>query len=95
MCSAKHSETRRPSSERPTRSGVEYTTDQWAGNSLFSEGKWLQVSLSAEDLAKRPGGAVGLLEYDFSRSQPGRFEVWNRVGVEFVRSPFAWRIDSS
>ena len=38
------------------------------------------------------GGA--LLKYPFQIAQAGDYEVWNRIGYEFVRSPFEWRVDS-
>ncbi|MCW3052812.1 MAG: Beta-galactosidase/beta-glucuronidase, partial [Chthonomonadales bacterium] len=37
------------------------------------------------------GGAV--LTYPFQIAQAGDYEVWNRIGYEFVRSPFEWRVD--
>ena len=34
-----------------------------------------------------------LLGYDFQAPSAGKYEIWNRIGMEFVRSPFEWRID--
>ena len=34
-----------------------------------------------------------LLEYPFRAAKQGRYEIWNRIGFEFVRSPFEWRLD--
>src|SRR5262249_50764363 len=33
------------------------------------------------------------LEYDFTLEKSGAYEVWVRIGYEFVRSPFRWKID--
>lgn len=38
------------------------------------------------------GGA--LVTYDFPISAAGSREVWARIGYEFARAPFEWRIDS-
>jgi hypothetical protein len=34
-----------------------------------------------------------VIGYDFAAPSAGSFEIWNRIGMEFARSPFAWRID--
>jgi beta-galactosidase len=34
-----------------------------------------------------------LLSYKFNLKSAGKHEIWNRVGFEFVRSPFEWRVD--
>jgi beta-galactosidase len=80
-------------SERPTRANVELQTDAWAGSPLLSGQKWLQVSASAEEIARSWPKQGGLLEYDFTIDQAGPYEAWDRIGMEFARSPFAWRID--
>lgn len=80
-------------SERLSRANCPYSTSNWSGHKFLSDGKWLEVSLSAEELAKKWPKEGGLLEYDFSLEKTGPYEVWNRVGMESVRSPFEWRID--
>ncbi len=80
-------------SETPTRANVEFKTDSWAGDPRLSGQKWLQVSHSAEEIARKWPKQGGLLEYDFAIDQAGRYEAWDRIGMEFARSPFAWRID--
>ncbi|MGA2617201.1 MAG: glycoside hydrolase family 2 TIM barrel-domain containing protein [Thermoguttaceae bacterium] len=80
-------------SERPTRANVELKTDAWAGDPRLSGQKWLQVSASAEEIARKWPTQGGLLEYDFKVAQAGGYEAWDRIGLEGARSPFAWRID--
>ena len=80
-------------SEQPTRANFEFKTDNWAGSPLLSAGKWLQVSASREEIAQKWPKQGGWLEYDFTTDQAGGYEAWDRIGLEFNRSPFAWRID--
>ncbi|MCL2118752.1 MAG: hypothetical protein FWH27_10040, partial [Planctomycetaceae bacterium] len=57
----------------------------------FMSGQWVHISVDADKLDTIDGDAI-LLQYDF-KSQAGTFELWNRVGLESIRSPFDWRID--
>ncbi|MCL2349837.1 MAG: hypothetical protein FWC50_16425, partial [Planctomycetaceae bacterium] len=77
-------------SENPTaRQGIkEWKT--WE-HEYFS-GKWAHISVDADKLDAMIDGDAILLKYDFE-STAGTFELWNRVGFEYVRSPFEWRID--
>ena len=34
-----------------------------------------------------------LVGYEFEPPSAGKYEIWNRLGMEFVRSPFDWRVD--
>jgi hypothetical protein len=65
----------------------------WGHTEFLSDGKWLQISLDADKVEKElpVGGAV--LTYPFQIAVTGNYEVWNRIGYEFVRSPFEWRVD--
>ncbi len=67
----------------------------WGHADFLSDGKWLQISIDADKVEKElpAGGAV--LTYPFQIAQAGDYEVWNRIGYEFVRSPFEWRVDGS
>ncbi|MCW3100449.1 MAG: Beta-galactosidase/beta-glucuronidase [Chthonomonadaceae bacterium] len=67
----------------------------WGHTEFLSDGKWLQISIDADKVEKEipTGGAV--LTYPFRIVQAGDYEVWNRIGYEFVRSPFEWRVDAS
>ncbi len=65
----------------------------WGHTEFLSDGKWLQISIDADKVEKElpTGGAV--LTYPFQIDQAGDYEIWNRIGYEFVRSPFEWRVD--
>ena len=65
----------------------------WGRPHFLSAGNWLHVSVDADKVEKGMPDAGILLEYAFRSPKAGRYEVWNRVGFEFVRSPFEWRLD--
>ena len=81
--------------EKPTRAGIEGKAAGWGSKQFLSEETWYQVSLSPEEAAKRLPKEGALLEYDFDVKKAGPYEVWNRIGMEFVRTPFDWRIDQA
>lgn len=75
------------------RTTAKTTIGDWGKPQFLSGGKWLQVSVE-EDKVEKELPAEGLrLEYNFQNPGAGRFEVWNRIGFEFARSPFDWRLD--
>jgi beta-galactosidase len=80
--------------EQPSWSNYHgYDLTNWAGHAYLSEGKWLRVQVAAGDTAKLVPKEGILLAYDFVAPRAGSYEVWNRIGYEFVRSPFSWRVD--
>ncbi len=80
--------------EAYSNANVKTNLSGWGKTDLLSGKKWLSISIDADQVAKTlpPEGAV--ISYDFATAQAGPHEVWNRIGFEFVRSPFAWRVDS-
>ena len=79
--------------ETPVTANVKFQAAGWGHQEFLSGQKWLQVSIDADKVDKElpAGGAV--LEYRFQAPASGRYEIWNRIGYEFVRSPFEWRVD--
>ena len=71
-----------------SRTGV---NDAWA-NEIFAGGKWLHVSIEADKVKTDVPDSGLVLTYRFNVEKPGRYAFWNRIGFEFVRSPFDWRI---
>lgn len=65
-----------------------------SGHKEFLSGdKWLQISIAPDKVdSEVPDGGV-LLQYDVKVTGDAKYEIWNRIGFEFVRSPFEWRID--
>lgn len=65
----------------------------WGRPHFLSASNWLHVSVEADKVEKEVPEAGIVMSYDFASQTAGRYEVWNRVGFEFARSPFAWRLD--
>ncbi len=65
----------------------------WGHKEFLSGEKWLHVSIDEDKVEKdAPEGGV-LISYAFQAKSAGSYEVWDRIGFEFVRSVFDWRID--
>ncbi|MCC7495179.1 MAG: hypothetical protein IT204_22715 [Fimbriimonadaceae bacterium] len=66
----------------------------WGNTQFLSGGSWATVSIPADRLnVDLPPNGV-LLEYRLPVTKPGRYGIWNRIGMEFVRSVFEWQIDN-
>lgn len=65
----------------------------WGRPQFLSSEKWLHVSIDEDKIEKGVPNEGILLKYPFQIEKAGRYEIWNRVGFEFVRSPFDWQID--
>ena len=59
----------------------------------LSGDQWLQVMIDEEKIAQDTPPEGILIRYAFSLTKGGAHEIWNRIGYEFVRSPFEWRLD--
>jgi beta-galactosidase len=79
--------------ENPTSSNVKAQVAGWGHKELLSGDEWLQVSIDADKVAERLPAEGGLLTYSFQLEGSGPAEIWDRIGYEFVRSPFDWRAD--
>ncbi len=65
----------------------------WGRPHFLSASNWLHVSVEEGKVEQAVPAEGIVLEYPFELPQSGRYEVWNRVGFEFARSPFEWRLD--
>ena len=65
----------------------------WGDTSVLSGGTWLQLSVDADKVAAQVPAAGIALDYSFTIDVAGEHDLWNRIGYEFVRSPFEWRVD--
>nr|CAX69033.1 Glycoside hydrolase, family 2, Beta-galactosidase [uncultured bacterium] len=65
----------------------------WGHPEFLSEEKWLHLSLEpGKPEVKVPEEGVRI-SYKFQTPAAATYEIWNRIGFEFVRSPFEWRLD--
>jgi len=79
--------------EKPASANIEVQRSGWGNAHFLSEENWLHCSIEADKVDKDvPEGGV-LLKYSFQASKDATYQVWSRIGFEFVRSPFEWRID--
>ncbi len=60
---------------------------------FLSGERWLMASLEPAKVEKDCPKEGILIGYDFQAPSAGNYEIWNRIGMEFARSPFEWRID--
>lgn len=66
----------------------------WGHKEFLSGEKWLHLSIDADKVDKGVPSDGAIIQYNFTIPKAGKQEIWNRIGFEFVRSPFMWRIDS-
>ncbi|GAB4459462.1 MAG: hypothetical protein OHK0029_22100 [Armatimonadaceae bacterium] len=66
----------------------------WGRKEFLTNDSWFAVSIPVEKVDAELPAEGALLKYSLTVPQAGKYEVWNRIGYEFVRSPFEWRIDN-
>ena len=77
--------------EHPSRANFEYDVEGWG--SVFSDGKWLHVGLSRDQVPDPvPEGGMALA-YELDAPNAGPYELWLRLGFEWVRAPLQWRVN--
>jgi len=79
--------------EAPSAANFKPEAGGWGNKSFLSGESWVHLALDADKVEKGlpDGGAV--LKYTFAAGADGPHEVWARVGFEFARSAFEWRLD--
>ena len=74
--------------EEPAMSNFQWKTTNWPGNEHFSAGKWL-LQTDRKNLDEN-----GLqLQYDLDVPKDGTYDLWLRIGYEWVRPKVSWRLD--
>lgn len=81
--------------EDPTTQNFQVERTAGENSQFLSQAMWLRVNLEPAQVETQCPPEGILLGYDFEAPAAGRYEVWNRIGFEFVRSPFDWRVDRS
>ena len=79
-------------SENPEDKGYEFKG--WGNSQFMSEGKVLNISISEKENAKRLGKDGAVFGYEFDLKSAGNYQIWGRIGYEWVRSDFDWKIDN-
>ena len=60
---------------------------------LLSGAKWLTVHADPGEVGKTIPAEGVRIRYEFKVEKPATHSIWGRIGYEFARSPFDWRID--
>lgn len=79
--------------ENPASANVKWVAQGAERGQFLSESKWLTVSMDAATVDQDLPADGALIQYKFSAPAAGKYEVWHRIGYEFVRAPYQWRID--
>ena len=79
--------------EAPASINVKPNIAGWGHKEFLSGEKWLHLAIDADKVDKELPAGGALIRYDVPIETAGDYEVWSRLGFEFARSPFAWRID--
>lgn len=79
--------------EKPDSANVKWNNAGSSHMDWLSGGHWLSVSIDRDQIEKTLPADGGLLSYKFTIAQETKHEVWARIGFEFARSAFDWKID--
>jgi beta-galactosidase len=79
-------------SAQPTEKRI-IRTEGAASPDFISEKTWFRVAVDEGDVEKEMPEEGITLSYKLRTPKATNYEIWNRVGFEFVRSPFDWRMD--
>ena len=79
--------------ERPGSINLKPDVNGSGRPNLVSDGKWLTVHLDSGEIEKGLPPEGALLAYAFNVPKQGAHAIWGRIGYEFARSPFDWRLD--
>lgn len=72
---------------------VNHEVTDWDRGVIMSGGKLLRLHVPVSDIPTVIGDEGVIFTYKFSLKSGGKHQVWARIGYEYVRSDFLWRID--
>ncbi|MGE5294823.1 MAG: hypothetical protein ACM3VT_08330, partial [Solirubrobacterales bacterium] len=75
------------------RANVKVNNAGWGNAHFLSEGQWMNISFEAEKVEDEVKANAVVIQYPFTVKKAALYEVWSRIGFEFARSPFEYRID--
>jgi hypothetical protein len=79
---------------RNSRANYQPKADGVGHPEFLSEQAWFRSLGIDGDQVDREAPADGVLvDYAFDAQAAAEYELWARIGYEFVRSPFDWRLD--
>jgi beta-galactosidase len=79
--------------ESPTSANVPLDSPGSSHGQYLSGGKVLQLTADAGEVARKVPAEGALFTYAFTAPADADYQVWDRIGYEFARCPFDWRLD--
>lgn len=79
--------------EQPASANVKWTAAGSSHTDWLSGGKWLTFSIDLAKVEAELPADGALLEYSLPVAADGKYELWSRIGFEFARSSFDWKLD--
>jgi beta-galactosidase len=79
--------------ERPSRVNIPQQAAGVGHPEFLSERAWFQAAIDANQVDRDAPAEGVLVDYAFDTSSRAEYGIWARIGYEFVRSPFEWRLD--
>ena len=79
--------------EQPTSANVKWTNASSSHPDWLSGGHWLQVTMNESKVEKELPAQGALLDYTLAVPADGKYQLWLRLGFEFARSAFDWKLD--
>ncbi|MFN4228173.1 MAG: hypothetical protein ACK4F0_08580, partial [Candidatus Ratteibacteria bacterium] len=74
-----------------------FKLDIWSGQrpEILSNRSWVTCVLNKEDIpTKLPNEGI-IIEYNFKVIKEDDYDIWFRIGYEWVRAPLEWKIDDN
>ncbi len=65
----------------------------WGRTKLLFGGNWLSYELSPQQNQQAVPLRGIRIRYNFKCPAAGQYQAWMRIGFEFARAPFCWRVD--
>jgi beta-galactosidase len=79
--------------EQPTRANYQPQAEGVGHPEFLSERAWFRIGIDGNQVDREAPADGVLVDYAFDAQAAGEYELWARIGYEFVRSPFDWRLD--
>jgi beta-galactosidase len=79
--------------EAPSQANVKVPPNAWDSPSHLSKQAWAGLAFAPGEVQEKVPADGVVLRYRFQAPRAGTYEVWGRIGMDAIRSPFDWRID--
>ncbi|MBN1851729.1 MAG: hypothetical protein JW829_03365 [Pirellulales bacterium] len=79
--------------EQPASANIKVQASGWGKSQFLSEGKWIHYSIDEDKVDHDVPDSGIILKYELQSTHKTKYQLWSRIGFEFARSPFDWRLD--